>query len=156
MKVRLLTSGLVLLALVVVGLGLGLYFGRPEKVTAAPNVFASPIHAGCYIAAAGDCRIHTEPLSIDIAAGSKLARFTLVAINMGTGVQTKIYDFRPDISNPLPTTGTIVNLSQVAQDFGVSCGKSYQISFQGSDTLDGTSIFNLGQTNTFTCPTTLP
>jgi hypothetical protein len=156
MKFRFLVSGFILLVLVMVGLGLGLVFGRPATVTAAPNVFASPIHAGCYIAAAGDCRIHTEPLSIDIASGSKLVRFTLVAINMSSGVQTNMYDFRPDISNPLPMSGTVVTLSSVTQDFGASCGKSYQVSFQGSDTLDGTNIYNLGQTSTFTCPATLP
>jgi hypothetical protein len=156
MKRRLLTSGLILLVLVGVGLALGQVFGRPETVSAAPNVFASPVHAGCYIAAPNDCRIHTEPLSIAINSGSKLVKVSLVSINIGTGVQRIMYDFRPDQSNPLPLSGTIVNLSGVAQDFGASCGKSYQVSLQGSDTLDGGITYNLGLTNTFTCPAALP
>lgn len=156
MKFRSLTLGLILLGLVGVGLGIGLLLRQPEPVTAAPAVYASPVHAGCYIAAPGDCRIHTEPLSINIQPGSKLVKITLVAINMNSGAQTNLYDFRPDQSEPLPYTGSVVNLSAVSQDFGASCGKSYQVSLQGNDTLDGGNLYNLGLTHTFTCPAAMP
>jgi hypothetical protein len=52
---------------------------------AAPEIFASPIHGGCYIAGPSECRIHVEPFTINIQSGSKLALFRLVAIQMGTG-----------------------------------------------------------------------
>ncbi len=66
---------------------------------AVPEIFASPIHGGCYIAGPSDCRIHVEPFTINIASGTKLASFKLVAIQMGTGAQTVIYYWRPDHIN---------------------------------------------------------
>ncbi len=90
---------------------------------AAPEIFASPIHGGCYVAGPSDCRIHVEPFTINIASGTKLALFKLVAIQMGTGVQTVIYDWRPDQSNPVPPIGTTYTPSLVAQDFAATCGK---------------------------------
>src|SRR5512143_668312 len=110
---------------------------------AAPEIFASPIHGGCYIAGPSDCRIHVEPFTIDIASGKKLVFFQLVSIQMGTGKQTVIYDWRPDQSNPVPGIGSTYSPSLVAQDFAATCGKSYEISLQGRDTGD-TSPFNLG------------
>jgi hypothetical protein len=122
---------------------------------AAPEIYASPIHGGCYIAAPADCRLHVEPFTINIAAGSKLALFKLVAIQMGSGAQTVIYDWRPDQSNPAPPSGTTYTPSLVAQDFAATCGKSYEISLQGSDTLT-TTTYNLGLTGRFTCTLSLP
>ena len=120
-----------------------------------PLIFASPIHGGCYIAAPGQCKIHVEPFTIDIAAGKRLAQFSLVTVNMGTGAQRVIYDWRPDQSNPVPYTGTTYTPSLVTQDFAATCGASYQVSLQGKDTGDS-SVFNLGLTGTFTCPSTVP
>src|SRR5512147_1629276 len=117
---------------------------------AAPEIFASPIHGGCYIAGPSDCRIHVEPFTINIASGTKLALFKLVAIQMGTGAQTVLYDWRPDLSNPAPAGGTTYSPSPVAQDFAATCGKSYEISLQGKDTGD-INTFNLGLTGQFTC-----
>jgi hypothetical protein len=122
---------------------------------AAPEIFASPIHGGCYIAGPSDCRLHVEPFTINIQSGSKLALFRLVAIQMGTGAQTVIYDWRPDQSNPAPPSGTTYTPSLVAQDFAATCGKSYEISLQGKDTID-TNIFNLGLTGQFTCTLGMP
>ncbi len=122
---------------------------------AAPEIFASPVHGGCYIAGPSECRIHVEPFTINISSGTKLALFKLVAIQMGTGAQTVIYDWRPDQSNPAPPLGTTYTPSLVAQDFAATCGKSYEISLQGKDTGD-TNTFNLGLTGQFTCTLGVP
>ncbi len=118
---------------------------------AAPNIFASPVHAGCYLARAERCKIHVEPFTINIASGQKLVLFRLVAMRGSTGNQTVIYDFSPDQSNPVPATGTTYTPSLVAKDFAAMCGESYQISLQGRDTGD-TTLYNLGLTDRFTCP----
>ena len=117
----------------------------------APEIFASPVHAGCYLARADRCKIHVEPFTINITSGEKLALFRLVAIRGSTGLQTTIYDWRPDQSNPAPSTGTTYTPSLVARDFAATCGEAYEISLQGRDTGD-TSVFNLGITDQFTCP----
>lgn len=119
-----------------------------------PLVFASPISGGCYIAAPGQCKIHVEPFTIDIASGQKVALFKLVAIS-GTGTQTTIYDWRPDVSNPPPASGTTYTPSLVTQDFAATCGSSYQVNLQGRDSGDA-SLFSLGLTGQFTCPTNVP
>jgi hypothetical protein len=126
-----------------------------DRLEAAPDIFASPIHGGCYIAGPSDCRIHVEPFTITIVTGTKLAQFQLVATQIGTGTQTRIYDFRPDQSNPVPASGTTYTPSLVAQDFAATCGRSYTISLQGKDTGDA-SLFNLGVTGQFTCPASMP
>lgn len=127
----------------------------PVSTPAAPEIFASPVHGGCYIAGPSDCRIHVEPFTINITSGKKLALFRLVAIQGGTGTQTVIYDWRPDQSNPAPSSGTTYTPSLVAQDFAATCGKSYEISLQGRDTGD-TNVFNLGLTGQFTCTLSMP
>jgi hypothetical protein len=119
---------------------------------AAPDIFASPVHAGCYLAKADRCKIHVEPFTINVASGQKLAQFQLVAIRTGAGSPTTIYDWRPDQSNPVPSIGTTYTPSLVARDFGAQCGETYEISLQGKDTGD-TGVFNLGLTTQFTCPT---
>jgi hypothetical protein len=153
MRIRLISVilGLLLIAVVLVSL---LIFGHGQEVSAAPAIFASPIHAGCYIAGPNDCRIHAEPFTINIAAASKLVQFQLVTIS-GTNVQRVIYDWRPDASNPAPATGTTYTPSLVAQDFAATCGTAYQVSLQGKDT-SNPSAFNLGLTTQFTCPVTAP
>jgi hypothetical protein len=126
---------------------------QPNRVQAAPDIFASPIQAGCYIAAPADCRIHADPFTITIASGQKLVTFRLVAINITkSGTQTAVYDFRTDQSNPVPFIGTTYTPSLVSQDFAATCGDTYQLSLQGQDSGDP-SLFNLGLTNSFTCPT---
>ncbi len=117
----------------------------------APEIFASPVHAGCYLARADRCKIHVERFTINIASGKKLALFRLVAIRGSTGLQTIIYDWRPDQSNPAPASGTTYTPTLVAKDFAATCGEAYEISLQGRDTGD-TNVFNLGLTDQFTCP----
>jgi hypothetical protein len=126
-----------------------------QEVPVPEQIFASPIHGGCYIAAPSDCRIHVEPFTIDMSAGSTLVQFQLIAIRSAGGIQTRIYDFRPDQSNPVPYGGTSYTPSLVAQDFAATCGQSYAISLQGK-TSDDASIFNLGLTGYFTCPSNVP
>jgi len=121
----------------------------------APDIFASPVHGGCYITAPGDCRIHLEPFTINIASGKKLVYFSLVAIKFPGSAQTVIYNWKPDQSNPAPSSGTTYTPSLVAQDFGASCGSTYEVSLQGQDTGDS-SGFNLGLTGQFTCPSSAP
>src|SRR5512140_538822 len=117
----------------------------------APEIFASPVHAGCYLARADRCKIHVEPFTINLASGQKLALFRLIAIRGSTGAQTTIYDFRPDQSNPVPTIGTTYTPSLVAKDFAATCGESYEINLQGKDTGDA-GVLSLGLTDQFTCP----
>jgi hypothetical protein len=144
------------LALSIIGLfGFWLAFDKAQPATAEPDIYASPVHAGCYIAAPSDCRIHVEPFTINIQSGSKLIYFQLVAWRIGAGTSQVIYDFRPDLSNPLPYSGTVVTPSLVAQDYAAQCGATYSISLQGQDTLDQ-SAYNLGSTGQFTCPTNVP
>ena len=121
----------------------------------AGAIFASPVQAGCYIAASNDCRVHVEPFTIDLASGQHLVFFSLVLIQQGTGTQTKAYDWRPDQSNPAPSVGSTYSPTIPSQDIGVSCGKSYEVSLQGQDTGDAGG-FNLGLTGFFTCPSTVP
>src|SRR5512143_2055979 len=58
----------------------------------APEILASPVHAGCYLARADRCKIHVEPFTINITSGKKLVLFRLVAIRGSTGLQTILYD----------------------------------------------------------------
>ena len=144
-KPALLRAAATLCALLVLSLGL------TPPAAAAPAIFASPIQAGCYLARPNRCKIHVDPFTINLAAGTKLVRFQLVAIRSGSGTQTVIYDFRPDQSNPVPSLGSTYTPSQVAKDFGASCTATYTLSLQGQDTGD-TSMFSLGSTTPFTCP----
>jgi hypothetical protein len=123
----------------------------PPAALAEPDIFASPVHGGCYLARNDRCKMHVEPFTINIASGKKLVRFQLVAIRTSSGAQTTIYDFRPDQSNPVPSLGTTFTPSLVAKDFAASCGQTYEISLQGQDSGDS-GLFNLGLTNPFTCP----
>ncbi len=126
-----------------------------RAAAAVPDIFASPVHGGCYIAAQNDCRIHIEPFTINLASGKKLVLFQLIAIQMPGGIQTRIYDFRPDQSNPAPQLGDTYTPSLVAQDYAATCGASYEVSLQGRDSGDS-GTFNLGLTGQFTCPSSAP
>ena len=75
----LLWAGLGLSALVALIVGLAVSARAQEPVAAAtspqtlistpaaPEIFASPIHGGCYIAGPSECHIHVEPFTINIA-----------------------------------------------------------------------------------------
>jgi len=125
--------------------------GQSPPTLAAPEILASPVHAGCYLAKRDQCKIHVEPFTINLAPATKLVLFRLVAIRIGSGVQTTIYDFRPDQSNPVPSSGSTFTPSLVKRDFAATCGYTYEISLQGRDTGDS-GIYNLGLTGEFTCP----
>ena len=144
-RILTLAGGVILL------LALAASLARAPAAQAATDIFASPVHAGCYLARHDTCKIHVEPFAIDIASGQKLVQFRLVAIQGGTGTQTLIYDWRPDQSNPVPPVGATYTPSLVAKDFAATCGNSYEISLQGQDSGD-TGLFNLGLTAQFTCP----
>jgi hypothetical protein len=132
-----------------------LVFTRSRQVTAETEIFASPVQAGCYIAAPNDCRFHADPFTINITSGSKLVFFQLIAFDTGSGTQKVIYDFRTDQSNPAPSLGTTYTPSLVAQDFAATCGHKYEINLQGRDSLDS-SAFSLGLTREITCPSNTP
>lgn len=114
----------------------------------SPQVFASPINAGCYIAGPDDCRIHVDPFTINIndGAGARLVMFELYANGK------LIYSFRTDVSNP---PATDYSPSPVAMDFAATCGISYSVNVIGRDTLDSNPL-NMGQTAAFTCPSAVP
>jgi len=144
-KHLLILIGVMVWAALLVGSG-----ARPViTARAEPEIFASPVHAGCYLERIDRCKIHVEPFTINLTLGTKLVQFSLVASRGRTS--TVIYDFRPDISNPLPLSGSTVTPSLVAQDFAAHCGETYSISLQGQDTGD-TTLYNLGSTGQFTCP----
>ncbi len=130
-------------------------YNRSNRVSAEVEIYASPIQAGCYIAASNDCRLHVDPFTINLATDSKLVLFKLISIETGSGTQRLIYDFRPDQSNPVPPIGNTYSPSLVTQDFAATCGLKYEISLQGQDSLDP-YIYNLGLTGEITCPSTTP
>ena len=136
-----LTKSRLLLGLVVGPLGL--------VCNDAMAIYASPINAGCYIAAPGQCKIHVEPITISLATGARLVFYRVLA---NTNV---IYNFKPDQSNPPPATGSTYSPSVVMQDFAATCGGTYTIYLQGQDSLDP-NAFNLGGTTPITCPTSAP
>ena len=139
-----------ILAVICAVLPLGQTRAAPD-VQVAQNISASPVHAGCYLAKPDRCQIHVESFTINIAAGQKLAQFRLVAIQAGTRNQTIIYDWQPDVSNPIPISGTTFTPSLVAKDFAATCSSSYEVSLEGRDTGDA-GLYNLGMTDLFTCP----
>lgn len=151
----LLLSGLVILILAALVVAWP-FLNKNSRAAGAVNVFASPVQAGCYIAAPNDCRIHVDPFTINIAATKKLVLFHLVAIPAGGGPMPVLYDFHTDLSNPAPASGTTYSPSLVTQDFAATCGKSYQLSLQGQDSGDAGTSFNLGMTTQFTCPSVVP
>jgi hypothetical protein len=117
-----------------------------EPEAAAPKVFASPINGGCYLAAPDECRIHADPVTINVAAGEHL---TLMQLRVNNQI---IYDFRTDASNPPPG-----DYSPVLDglDFAVACGTTYYLSLVIQDSGDPSPV-NGGSTTTFTCPSGVP
>lgn len=125
--------------------------GQPQQAVAEVTIYASPVQAGCYRAKPDLCKIHVEPFTINLAAGQKLAYFQLQATRTGARAPVVIYDFRPDLSNAVPFSGSTFTPSRVAKDFAALCGKSYSISLLGRDTGDSVPYI-LGSTAEFTCP----
>ena len=117
-------------------------------------IYASPIQAGCYIAAPNDCRIRVDPFTVNLAAGERLVRIQLTALRTGGG-SSVVYDWRPDQSNPAPATGSTYSPAIPSQDIAATCGQSYSLALQGQDTGDA-SLYNLGVTSTFACPSSVP
>jgi hypothetical protein len=146
-KQRLILIGVIVMAAMLAGLDAK----TAPQARAEPEIYASPVHAGCYLERIDRCKIHVEPFTIYIAPDQKLVQFRLVAARAGSGTQTVIYDFRPDQSNPLPISGSTITPTLVAQDFAAHCGETYTISLQGQDTGDR-DLLNLGTTAEFTCP----
>jgi hypothetical protein len=120
----------------------------------SPNVYASPVNAGCYIAAPGQCRIHVDPFTINLASGRKLVYFSLLALRTA-GTPSLIYNFKPDTSNPVPYTGDLFTPSLVGLDFAATCGIAYTVILEGQDTGDPNPL-SLGSTGEFTCPSKVP
>ncbi len=118
----------------------------PKAPPAAPDVFSSPINGGCYIAAPGDCRIHIDPFTINVASGKTLTRYTIFANG------TPIYDFRTDVSNP-PLNNYSPSL--VMQDFAATCGQTYTVNMIAQDSGDPNPL-NAGQIENIVCPATVP
>jgi hypothetical protein len=117
----------------------------PAAAARTPLIFASPIHAGCKTFNARTCQIVVEPFTINLASGRKMVSFQ---VSVDGSV---VYDWRPDQSNPPPTSGTAYTPSRVAWGFGVKCGVSHTVSLQGRDSGDA-NTFNLGSTSPITCP----
>jgi hypothetical protein len=147
--VLLFAGGMVIAALIFFGVTLSGQASNVPAAPAAPDVFASPVNGGCYIAAPGDCRLHIEPVVINLSSGSKLVAFQVQA----NGVT--IYDYKTDVSNPPPPSGTTYTPSLVAQDFAAVCGRTYAINVLGKANTDG-SFLNMGLTGSFTCPSAVP
>jgi hypothetical protein len=119
-----------------------------QTAIAGPEGFASPINAGCYIAAEDVCKIHVYPFTINIndGAGAKLEFFTLYANGK------PIYDFRVDASNP---PATDYSPSPVALDFAATCGVTYTVNLIAKDTTDANPL-NYGQAQEIACPSEVP
>lgn len=142
-------AGSLLLLFILCSLALSL--SPPPVAKGEVNIFASPVQAGCYQVKPSQCKIHVEPFTINLAPGTKLVYFQLLATRVRTGVMSVIYDFRPDQSNPVPFSGNTYTPSLVAKDFAAVCGETYYVSLQGQDTGDPNPL-NLGVTGQFSCP----
>ena len=141
-----------ILILAVTGLALILSLSKTAPpAQAAPDIFVTPLHAGCYLAKAHLCKIHVEPYTLNVTAGTKLVQFQLNAIRSRDAAQITIYDWRPDTGNPVPFSGTAYSPSAVAKDFAATCSEAYSVRLQGMDS--GTpSLSVLGTSGLFTCP----
>jgi hypothetical protein len=149
MKKILLTLALALLFLVVTLAALAAF--RQEKVTAAPEVFQSGVSGGCYITAPDTCKIHVDEFTINVddGANEKLVEFQLRA-NGGI-----LYEFKTDQTSALRPTGDFTP-TLVTQDFAATCGETYELQLLARDEGDGETIFVVGTTAEFTCPSTVP
>jgi len=117
--------------------------GAPREAAA---VFASPINGGCYIARANDCRVHVDPVTINVSPGERLeaARIMLNGVT--------VYDFKTDVSNP-PNGNYQITVP--GQDLAARCGVTYTVNIVGRDS-GNLNFLNMGQTESFTCPSSVP
>jgi hypothetical protein len=109
---------------------------------AAPDVFASPINAGCVHVTPSTCRLHVDPFTIAVASGQHLVAFQLRANG------ALLYDFRTDVSNP-PTGNYTPTLPK--KDFAARCGSTYTVNLQARD-LGDAGFLNTGQAQNIVCP----
>jgi len=133
-----------LLLLTVCAAGLAVFLPpRSSQVSAQQpeQVFASAIHAGCYLATPSVCKIKVDPFTIQTSA-------SLVNFKLQANGQT-IYDFSTDLSNPPAGNYTP---SKVRQDFAAHCGQTYAVNLIAADTSAPSTFYNLGTTRSFTCP----
>ncbi len=107
-----------------------------------PQVFSSPIQAGCVQLTPSVCKLHIDPFTISIAPDRRLAAFQLFANG------SPIYDYRTDVSNP--PVGNY-NPSLVALDYAAVCGRTYTINLLAKDNLDA-NFLNAGQVENVVCP----
>lgn len=140
--------GGLLLFLGAITLAGALQWYQTRQVMAEPEVFSSPINAGCYIAAPDVCKIHVDPFTININDGA-LERLVLFRLYANGSL---IYDFRTDTSNP---PAADYSPSLVMQDFAATCGETYVLNMVAQDTGDLNPL-NAGQTTAFTCPSGVP
>jgi hypothetical protein len=147
MKQRILISGIVIVILA--ASGIILWPNLPWNLTAqaAPaDMYYSPIHGGCYIAAPNQCRLHVDPFTANMTGGSHLVEVQLKANG------NLIYHFKTDISS-VPNGNFTPSL--VMQDFAATCGTTYTITLFARDSGSG-SLGQWGQTGQFTCPSAVP
>lgn len=116
--------------------------GSVSIVDAAPDVFASPINAGCVKVTPLYCKIHVDPFTIQAGAGQRLVAFQLRANG------ELMYDYRTDVSNP---PGGNYSPSLVKKDFAARCGRTYTINLLARDTGDS-GFLNAGQVENVACP----
>jgi len=116
-------------------------------VRPAHAVLPSAVNAGCYLAAAGDCRVHIDPITINMSPGRHL-----VAVQVRAD-DTPVYDFRADAASP--PSGSY-SPSTPALDVGVQCNQTVVVTLLAQDS--GDPVFaKVGETTTITCPSgTLP
>jgi hypothetical protein len=90
-----------------------------------------------------------DPFTVNIVPGRRL-----VALRLQANGKT-IYDFRTDVSNPPPSSGSTYSPSVVMQDFAAVCGETYTVNILGQDSGDP-SFLNMGQFEEVVCPSEVP
>jgi len=75
---------------------------RGGAVSGEAVTLASPLQAGCYIAAPDDCRIHVDPFTIKTTGARRLVALSLSAIEAESGTERLLYDYRTDPNSPPP------------------------------------------------------
>jgi len=120
-----------LLALVVAG---GLLAGRVARAA---------LQAGCYVTAAGACRLDVAPFTIPVAPGAALVAFELRANG------ALLYDFRTDGAR---APAGDYRPSRAARDFAATCGRTYTVELVARDTSDAAPR-DAGRATGITCPT---
>ncbi len=124
-----------------------IFLGTLTVYQPAYAVLNSPINAGCYLAAPGQCLLHLDPFAIYVSKGTRLAGFKLEANTKGvTG--RGIYQFATDISNP--PSGSYAP-SPPRSDFAVQCGNRYTVMLMARDSGDA-DYQQVGTTQSITCP----